>query len=93
MRRSRDDAVEHAVLAESAGADAARPRVELVRRRALQGGWGCVVLGLLIPVIALRGVYVGVTWRRNDGGGQLALIATGAVVFVGRLALWIAGVV
>lgn len=71
---------------------ARRPRTELVRRRSLRNGWLLVGVGLLIPVVALIGAFIGWSWRRAEGGGHLALIVTGVGVFGVRLALWLNGV-
>jgi hypothetical protein len=71
---------------------APRPRAELIRRHSLRRAWLCVAGGLLIPFLALVGVGIGWSWRRAAGGGQLALIAVGATVFVGRLTLWLMGI-
>jgi hypothetical protein len=73
-------------------APARRPRSELVRQRSLRTGWILVGVGLLIPFLALGGAYIGWSWRRAEGGGHLALIATGIGVFVVRFTLWRMGI-
>lgn len=71
---------------------ARRSRSALVRQRSLRNGWLLVGVGLLIPVLALGGAYIGWSWRRAEGGGHVALIAMGIGVFVVRLVLWLNGI-
>jgi hypothetical protein len=68
-----------------------RPRVALLRQRSIRTAWACVAVGLLIPFVALWGLRVGWSWRRADGGGQLALIACSLGVFAVRMTLWLTG--
>jgi hypothetical protein len=66
-----------------------RPRAELMRRRALKEGWIAVLVGLIIPVVALWAVRVGWNLRDSQRAQGNALMAVGATVFVARLALFV----
>lgn len=52
-------------------------------------GWLMVAAGIVVPPIALTGVVIGIRLRRARGDGQLALIAAGITVFVGRMVLYL----
>jgi hypothetical protein len=69
-----------------------RPRSELLRTRSLRQAWFLVALGLLIPVLAILGARTGYRLRKDENGGQMALILAGTTVFVGRLTIWLTGV-
>ena len=67
----------------------ARPRAELLRRRALKEGWLMILVGLLIPFIALGGAAVGWRLRHTDRRHGVALLIAGLGVFAVRLALYV----
>ena len=68
----------------------ARSRAELLGRRDVRSGWLCILLGLLIPLFALGGVFYGVRVLRDGRRGMgTALIATGFGVFLTRLLLYL----
>jgi hypothetical protein len=64
-------------------------RQEALQRRALKQAWGCVALGLLIPMIALLAVYNGWSLRDSRPGHAWPLIGVGLTVFTVRLALYL----
>lgn len=65
-------------------------REELVARRWTLRGWGLVLLGLVVPVVALFGASVGWYLRDRRDWRRYALIAAGLTVFAVRMSLWLA---
>jgi hypothetical protein len=66
-----------------------RPRAELLRRRAFKEGWVAILIGLIVPVVALWAVRVGWNLRDSQRAQGNALMVVGATVLVVRLALFV----
>jgi hypothetical protein len=72
------------------GGTAARSRADLLDDRAVKSGWLMVAIGVLVPLLALGGVFYGVQAARN-GRRQAGytLIFVGLLVFTVRMALYL----
>ena len=76
--------------APSAPAPPVRSRADLLGKRDVRSGWLCILLGVLIPLFALGGVFYGVrVLRVGKRGMGTALIVTGFTVFLTRLILYL----
>jgi hypothetical protein len=64
-------------------------RAELLRRRAVRDGWLAIVIGLIVPGIALWGARRGWALRGIDARQGTIMMAIGVTVFAVRLALWV----
>lgn len=64
-------------------------RAEAVRRRSLRGAWGWLAAGLLIPVLALYGAYIGWGHRNSAPRQGYTLVVLGFAVFAIRVALYL----
>lgn len=64
-------------------------RAQAVRRKALRGAWAWLALGLLIPVLALYGAYIGYSHRAEAPRHAWTLVVLGVAIFAIRLALYV----
>jgi hypothetical protein len=64
-------------------------RTAALQRRNLRNAWLCMLLGLLIPLLALLGAYLGWQVRETAPRTAWTLVGVGIAIFVVRLALYL----
>ena len=66
-----------------------RTRSEALQRRTIRNAWLCMLVGLIIPFIALWGAVMGWQVRPAAPRAGWSLVVVGVTIFVVRMAIYL----